>query len=525
MPIRFLSLALFLLVCLRLSAQSIPLIPAPAKIRLDTGNYIKLSRLEFAMEIREKAQKGYRYFDWVTGGRYRQKSKTPNMGIYLFDGENMPEGAFRMECSRKDDQFGRITIKAASESGFRHAFQVLYQLMELYDHQRLPCFEIEDAPAFSWRGLHLDVSRHFFEVAEIKKLLRVMSFYRLNVFHWHLTDDQGWRIEIKRYPELCRAGSLRKETLIGHASASPEVFDKTEYAGYYTQREIKLLVAFADSLGITIVPEIEMPGHSQAAVTAYPWLGPTGKKPGVWTKWGVSPWILAPKDSVFTFLEHVLTEVMELFPSKYIHIGGDEATKEQWIASPEVQKKIRSLGLKDEHELQSWFIRRIEQFVNGKGRQIIGWDEILEGGLAPNAAVMSWRGEAGGLEAAAMKHPVVMSPGKPLYFDHYQSDPGLEPLAIGGLNSLEAVYSYHPLPAGIPQESKSYIMGAQANLWTEYIQNASHLEYMAFPRALALAEACWSGKERKNYSDFLNRLESHRQLLKKFGVNFREWRK
>jgi len=522
--IRSAFFCLFLLVFQQLSAQTLPLIPAPAMVRLDSGKYLDLERLEFAMEIREKVGKGYRYFDWITGGRYRQKGKTPSKGIYLFDVEEMPEGAFRMECYRANEKSGGIQIKASSESGFLHAFQVLYQVMELHGHQRIPCFQMEDNPSFSWRGLHLDVSRHFFPVAEIKKILRVMSFYRLNVFHWHLTDDQGWRLEIKRYPKLWQTGSRRKETLVGHASVGPEIFDGKEFGGYYTQKEIRSVVEFADQLGITVVPEIEMPGHSQAAIAAYPWLGTTGKNPGVWTKWGVSPWILAPKDSVFTFLENVLTEVMDLFPSKYIHIGGDEAEKGQWMESSFVKKKIHSLGLKDVSEMQSWFIRRIEQFVNAKGRQIIGWDEILEGGLAPNAAVMSWRGEAGGMEAAGMKHPVVMSPGKPLYFDHYQADPSGEPLAIGGLNTLENVYDYNPVPAGMPEESKKYILGAQANLWTEYIEKAEHLEYMAFPRALALAEACWVVKEKKNFPDFLRRLEAHRLWLKKSGVNFREWK-
>lgn len=520
LPGLFCCLLVLLAAAAELGAQSLNLIPAPAYFRQEANQSLPLSGLEFTGQMPPLAGKALRYFEnSASSGRFRKRSKSPQSGLILNQKDGLAEGAYELNCNPKG-----ISISAGTESGFLHAFQTLVQLLELNTSDKLPCFEIKDAPAFSWRGLHLDVSRHFFPVAEIKKMLRTMSFYKLNVFHWHLTDDQGWRIEIKRYPELCKTGSRRKETLIGHAGASPEIMDGKECSGFYTQEEIRSVVEFAQNLGITVVPEIEMPGHSQAAVSAYPWLGNTGKNPGVWTKWGVSPFILAPKDSVFTFLENVLTEVIELFPSRYIHIGGDEATKEQWIESPAVQKQIKELGLKDEHELQSWFIRRIEKFVNSKGRQIIGWDEILEGGLAPNAAVMSWRGESGGIEAARLRHPVVMSPGKPLYFDHYQSENFSEPLAIGGLNTLENVYAYHPLPEGLKDDEKKYILGAQANLWTEYITSDAQLEYMAFPRAMALAEACWTPKEKKNLPDFLSRLENHRSLWRKMGLNFRNWK-
>lgn len=504
---------------LPLTAQLPALIPQPESVVIRSGILNISTGLFVADAIPPEAGKGLRYM--MQAGNIDAKVKVKKKpALRLFLERKQKPDAYRMAC----DSSG-ITIAASSESGFFYACQTLNQLLALYPAGNIPFFQMEDRPAFSWRGLHLDVCRHFFPAAEVKKILRVMSFYKLNVFHWHLSDDQGWRIEISRYPELQKISSQRNETLVGHASARPPVRDGRPHGGFYTKDEIRSVVAFADSLGIAIVPEIEMPGHAQAAIAAYPWLGVTGKNPGVWTDWGVSSYIMAPKDSVFQFLETVLAEVIDLFPSKYIHIGGDEAIKDQWKASPQIQKQMKDLGLKDEHELQSWFIRRVEKYVNSRGRQIIGWDEILEGGLAPNAAVMSWRGESGGMEAARMKHPVVMSPGSPLYFDHYQSDDrGKEPLAIGGLNTLEKVYQYHPLPARLEEEARPYILGAQANLWTEYIADSHHLEYMAFPRALALAESCWASKEKKDYAGFLSRLESHRKILRDFGVHFRDWK-
>ena len=507
----------------RIHSQQLDLIPLPAEIRTDprspNGHLQTSDGLFFKEDIPAEAMKAMTYLRaYGSFISTRQTDQRLPVLSFLKNNQLLP-GQYRLHCSAAG-----IKLFASSAEGFFYACQTLVQLQQLYPNGKIPFAEITDRPTFSWRGLHLDVCRHYFPVEEVKRILRVMSLYKLNVFHWHLTDDQGWRIEIPGYQNLKQIASRRKETLIGHASANPPQRDGIPHEGFYTGDQIRSVVAFADSLGITIVPEIEMPGHAQAAIAAYPWLGVKGENPGVWTDWGVSPWILSPKDSVFTFLEDVLGTVMDLFPFKYIHIGGDEATKDHWKSSPAVQRKIRELGLKDEHELQSWFIRRIEKFVNARGRQIIGWDEILEGGLAPNAGVMSWRGEAGGIEAAGMKHPVVMSPGKPLYFDHYQSDKPGEPLAIGGLNTLENVYNYHPLPAGLSEETQKYILGAQANLWTEYIATASHLEYMAFPRALALAEACWLGKDKKNYVSFLSRLDAHRNILKGLGVNFREWK-
>jgi hexosaminidase len=507
----------FILIGFNIFSQSLNLIPSPEKVQFFEGTFSIGNGICIKDTVFREAKKGINYLKNASLIHFNENAKSPF--LYLKKNVKLEPGQYLLRSTRNG-----IELESGDEAGFFYGCQTLAQLAVLSNPSAFPFFQIEDKPQFQWRGLHLDVVRHFFPVAEVKKILRVMSLYKLNVFHWHLTDDQGWRIEISGYPELQRISSRRNETLIGHAASRPPVRDGQPHVGFYSKEEIRAVVAFADSLGITIVPEIEMPGHAQAAIAAYPWLGVTGKNPGVWTDWGVSPYLYAPSDSVFLFLGDVLNEVMDLFPSRYIHIGGDEAIKDQWKSSKLIQNQIKSLGLKDEHELQSWFIRRIEKIVNARSRQIIGWDEILEGGLAPNAAVMSWRGEAGGIEAAKQKHYVVMSPGSPLYFDHYQSqDPG-EPLAIGGLNTLEKVYSYFPLPPSLNNEEKKYILGAQANLWTEYISSASHLEYMIFPRALALAEACWIRKENKNYADFLIRLEEHRRILKQYGLNFREWK-
>jgi hexosaminidase len=369
--------------------------------------------------------------------------------------------------------------------------------------------------------MHLDCCRHFFTVDEVKKYLDHMAMYKMNVFHWHLTDDQGWRIEIKKYPKLAEISSIRKETIIGKQSDTSK-FDGKPYGGYYTQEQIKDVVAYAQKLHITIVPEIEMPGHSLAALAAYPEFSCKGGKIETGTEWGVFDDVFCPgNEFTFVFLEDIIDEVCELFPGKYIHIGGDECPKTRWKECSRCQERIKAGGLKDENELQSYFIQRIENYVNSKGKQIIGWDEILEGGLAPNAAVMSWRGTKGGIEAAKMKHYVVMTPGRPCYFDHYQYfDKSKEPLAIGGYNPIDSVYAYDPVPKELTPMESAYIMGAQGNVWTEYIPSFAQVEYMSMPRMAALAEVLWTKPENKNYNSFIKRLTIHSRLLDKMGVNY-----
>ncbi len=410
----------------------------------------------------------------------------------------------------------QVYIKAADNAGIFYAFQTLAQLMP---KGFIPNMKIEDAPRFRYRGLHLDVGRHFFPVDFIKKYIDMMAMYKLNYFHWHLTEDQGWRIEIKKYPKLQEVAAYRKETLVGHGRDRPRKYDGTRYGGYYTQNEIRDVVKYAADRFIIIVPEIEMPGHAQAAVAAYPELGCTGKNIDVATDWGVFEDVYCPNEATFTFLENVLLEVIELFPGPYIHIGGDECPKVQWKSNAYCQELIKKEGLKDEHGLQSYFIKRIEKFLNSKGKRIIGWDEILEGGLAPNATVMSWRGEKGGIEAAKSGHDVIMTPTDNCYLDYYQALGKNEPLAIGGYLPIEKVYNYEPLPAALTEKESKYVLGAQGNVWTEYMPTPQQVEYMVFPRALALAEVLWSPKASRNYKDFGRRLGVHLPRLKKAGVN------
>jgi hexosaminidase len=379
---------------------------------------------------------------------------------------------------------------------------------------------VRDIPRFQYRGMHLDVARHFFSVDFIKKYIDLMAMLKMNTFHWHLTEDQGWRIEIKKYPKLQEIAAFRNETLIGHYSDQPHQFDAKKYGGFYTQEEIKEVVKYATERQITVIPEIEMPGHSQAAIAAYPYLGCSGEQIKTATKWGVFEEIYCPRESTFQFLEDVIDEVVELFPSKYIHIGGDEAPKTKWKNCQHCQKLIKNEGLKDEHELQSYFITRIEKYINSKGKQIIGWDEILEGGLAPNATVMSWRGFNGAIEAAKQKHDVILTPSSHCYFDHYQSDNENEPLAIGGFLPLEKVYSFEPIPPELSEEDSKYVLGAQGNVWTEYISTPEKLEYMTFPRAIALSEVVWSSTENKNYKDFIERLEHFNKRLDAMNINY-----
>ena len=417
----------------------------------------------------------------------------------------------------------QITIEASNVTGAIFGFQSLYQLMNLNLKNGVVKLQnqlIKDSPRFKYRGMHLDVGRHMYPVAFIKKYIDGLAMLKFNNFHWHLTEDQGWRIEIEKYPELNNIGSYRDSTLIGHYTDKPWQFDKTRYGGFYTKKEIKEVVRYAEKRGINVIPEIEMPGHSQAAVSSYPEFGCTGEQVGVAPLWGVFKEIYCSKNETFDFLEEIIDEVVELFPGKYIHIGGDEAPKTNWKACGNCQNVINREELKDEHELQSYFITRMEKYINSKGKQIIGWDEILEGGLAPNATVMSWRGVSGGIEAAKMNHEVIMTPNATCYLDHYQAkDTSNEPLAIGGYTPIEEIYNYEPIPNELDESLHKYIIGAQGNVWTEYMKTSDHVEYMVFPRIFALSEVVWA-KNRPSFNDFENKVIGMYPILDKMDINY-----
>ncbi len=421
-----------------------------------------------------------------------------------------------------------IRIVSTDTPGAFYGVQTLRQLMPTWtfgkslskEALKVPCVWIEDVPRFGWRGAHLDVGRHIMPVEWIKKYLDTLALHKMNSFHWHLTEDQGWRIEIKKYPKLTSVGAWRKETMLGHYN--DQKWDGKPYGGFYTQEEVKEIVKYAAERHINVVPEIEMPGHAQAAIAAYPELGNTGKQVGVATKWGVIEEVFNVEDSTIKFLQDVLIEVMALFPSKFIHIGGDECPKTQWKQSEKAQTKMRALGLHDEEELQSWFIKQMDTFLEKKGRRLIGWDEILEGGLAPGATVMSWRGEAGGIKAAEEGHDVVMASTNAFYFDFYQGPKEKEPLAIGGYLPLRKVYDYDIIPAKLAAEKQHHILGGQYQIWTEYIATPEKAEYMAFPRACAAAEILWSPKAGKDFSNFVQRLGVHVGRFDALGVNYRK---
>jgi hexosaminidase len=421
-----------------------------------------------------------------------------------------------------------IKITANKKAGIMYAFQIILQTLPAIRTNaplNIPAMQVKDYPRFQWRGMHLDVSRHFFSPNLVKEYINLMATYKMNTFHWHLTDDQGWRIEIKKYPKLTSVGAWRVDQTDKVWSDRPQAKEgePATYGGYYTQEQIKDIIHYAADRNITIVPELDVPGHSAAAIAAYPYLSCTQQPQlpmtgGNYT--GVSSNLCPGNDSVFTFLQNVYAEVINLFPSQYIHIGGDEVDKTSWKHCPKCQARIKGMGLKNEEELQSYFIRRMEKFIVGKKRKMIGWDEILEGGLAPEATVMSWRGEAGGIAAARMNHNVVMTPGSPVYFDQYQGDPVTEPLAIGGFNTLKKVYDYEPIPSELNPEQAKFVLGAQANLWAEYITTPAHVEYMVLPRMLALAEVVWSPKESRDWNSFNERLQSQFRVFDQKGLQY-----
>ncbi len=410
-----------------------------------------------------------------------------------------------------------VRIRARDQAGLFYGAVTLWQLLTP-DAQRgavnLPALHIRDWPRFAWRGLMLDSARHFQSVDEVEQLLEQMARHKLNVFHWHLTDDQGWRIEIKRYPELTRIGAWRTPPGAGQDG------EPARYGGYYTQEQIRQVVAYAAARHITIVPELDMPGHAQAAIASYPWLGVTGKTPSVSVDWGVNPWLYNVDDASFDFVDHVLDEVMALFPSPYIHVGGDEAIKDQWQASPAVQAKLHALGLKDEDALQGWFIGRVGDYLKAHGRRLIGWDEILEGQVPADATVMSWRGTQGAVEAARKGHDVVLSPSPELYLDGLQSDRADETSGRLPAHDLASYYAFEPVPKGLSADQARHVLGAQANAWTEHMPSYRHVEHAVFPRLAALAEATWSPAATHDWRSFLARLPAQLARYRTAGVDY-----
>ncbi len=505
-------------------------VPLPAEIITENGMPFTLSKatkIVFPQE-NEKMQRNAQflaaYLEIATGIKPEITTTAPqkNAVILALDAANGNPEAYRIEVNENT-----ITITGSSEAGVFYGIQTLRKATPVGENISVmyPQVIINDQPRFGYRGMMLDVARHFEPADFVKKYIDMLALHNINRFHWHLTDDQGWRIEIKKFPKLTEIGAFRKETVIGKNTGK---YDGKPHGGFYTQDEIRDIVKYAEERYITIIPEIDLPGHMLSALAAYPELGCTGGPYEVAKEWGVFEDVLCPgKEATFEFLEGVLSEVMELFPSKYIHIGGDECPKVRWQKCPDCQRRIKELGLKGdnkhtaEHYLQSYVTARIEKFLNNHGRNIIGWDEILEGELAPNATVMSWRGMEGGILAAQMNHDVIMTPTSYCYFDYYQTqDIENEPLSIGGYVPIEKVYSFEPVPEVLTPEQKKHILGPQANLWTEYIKTPEHVEYMVMPRIAALCEVQWMQPEKKNYEEFLKRLPRLLALYDKLGYHY-----
>lgn len=509
------------------SKADYPIVPQPASIQILNGRFLLdgNTKIFASKEFGQEASFLSGMLKTATTQEIdvinKNSSAGKERGIYLIlDGNVQNEEGYYLTVD--PDQ---IKITARSATGIFYGIQSLRQLMppktekHSVEELTIPAVNIKDEPRYAYRGMMLDVARHMFPVDFVKRYIDLIAMHKMNTFQLHLTDDQGWRIEIKKYPRLTEVGSVRKETQVSKIG-EPYVGDGKEHGGFYTQEEVKDIVAYAQTKHVTIIPEIEMPGHAGAALAAYPELGNDSGLYKVATTWGPQYQIFAPKEETFQFLQDVLTEVMALFPGKYIHIGGDEVLKLEWEEREQAQAVIEREGLKGEHELQSYFIQRIEKFLNKNGRQIIGWDEILEGGLTPNATVMSWRGVEGGIAAAKQSHDVIMTPTSHLYLDYYQADPKEEPLAIGGLTPVKKVYYFEPTPDVLEQEEAKHIIGAQGNLWTEYISTPDYAEYMLLPRMSALSELLWSPAEKKYWDDFKIRLDILRKRYNILGLNY-----
>ncbi|MBN8822057.1 MULTISPECIES: beta-N-acetylhexosaminidase [unclassified Spirosoma] len=509
------------------------IIPKPVRLEERNGSYTLPAKPTISIqstnpEVRQIAQMLADQLGKSTGRATSVITGKASTGIAFVQTKDAVLGAegYTLTVSPK-----QILISAAQPQGFFYGVQSLMQLMPaaVFSPTKaegvawtVPACLVEDQPRYGYRGSMLDVGRHFYPVSFIKKYIDLLALHKMNVFHWHLTEDQGWRIEIKKYPELTRFASIRPRSMVGHYR--DRKYSDKPYGGFYSQDDVREVVKYAKERFITVIPEIEMPGHSVAVLSVYPELGanPDRVIPVTGT-WGVHDQVLFPREETFTFLENVLTEIMDLFPSQYIHIGGDECPKTEWKQSKFCQELMKKEGLKDEHELQSYFIRRIDKFVTSKGRRIIGWDEILEGGLSPNATVMSWRGVNGGIAAARQNHDVIMSPTTYCYLDYYQTDPKTQPVAIGGLLPLEKVYSFNPsVTDSLTADQAKHVLGVQANIWSEYMPTTHYVEYMAYPRLLAVAETAWTPGEAKNVDDFKQRLEAHKKRLDYLKVNYFE---
>ncbi len=508
------------------SARNLEITPIPAVVEPHKGDLRIPDGASIAVPAGDKAALGVARWLAKTVRKDRALALNPQLGsrgVIQF-ARIAPNPALGAEGYRLDVTPRRARIEAATDAGLFHGAASLLQLLTPEDGTKgavtIGAVHIEDHPRFAWRGLMLDSARHIQSIAFIEALLDQMARYKLNIFHWHLTDDQAWRIEIKRYPRLTEVGAFRVEAGQAHQDdIDPKTGKPRLYGGFYTQDQVREVVAYAKARSITVVPEIEMPGHATAAILAYPELGVRPADPKTMGDWGVFPNLYKPSEQTFDFLENVLTEVMALFPGPYIHVGGDEAIKDYWRASPDIQAQIKSLGLKDEDALQSWFTQRIATFLAAHGRRLVGWDEILAGGLAPGAVVMSWHGVSGAVAAAKLGHDTILTPGLPFYFDNRQSAAAAEPPGRGLIISLQNVYGFDPTPTSLDEAPKAHILGLQANLWTEHIRLDKRVEHMAFPRAVALAEMAWSPPEKRNWDSFIARLPADIRRDEALGLN------
>lgn len=537
------SLFFSLLLCTTLSfAQEVNIIPQPVKVVRNPGNFVITSQTSLVLTNKEDNAtaaflNGYisQYYGFVL-----PIAKNASKNYIKLTSQKSIKGLKSEGYTFKSDKNG-VEIHGNAAIGTFYGMQTLIQLLPVEKSKSLAiaAVEVQDEPRFEYRGAMLDVGRHYFPVAFVKKYIDYLALHKLNYFHWHLTEDQGWRIEIKKYPKLTEIGSKRNGSIIG--SYPGKGSDNTPEGGFYTQEEVKDIVKYASDRFITVIPEIEMPGHGSAAIAAYPELScfpnektqladnmisakskqemANGRNKIVQETWGVHSDVYIPSEYTFKFLQDVIDEVIVLFPSKYIHVGGDEAPKDAWKRSEFCQQLIKEKGLKDEHGLQSYFIQRMEKYINGKGRTLIGWDEILEGGLAPNAVVMSWRGEEGGIAAAKQNHQVIMTPGSHVYLDHSQTKNEKE-VTIGGYLPIETVYAYEPIPKELNEQQAKYVLGAQGNVWTEYMANPAKVEYMIFPRLSALSEVLWSPKENKNWTEFQTKIETMKKRYAIWGANY-----